>query len=144
MCSDPLKLWFCCIQSTGTAQARIQHKNLKNNAVGCKTLPGAPQNPQKSSPERAGTHQKRPRAATKRNKLRKKRPRCAQERKVSQHSANMAPTWPVWTSIFDGFPSSIQKCHISILEVSISNIFVSLNIEKRENEKKKTKSKNEK
>ena len=31
-CSDPLKLWFCCIQSTGTAQARIQHKTLKNNA----------------------------------------------------------------------------------------------------------------
>ena len=31
--SDPLKVWFCCNQSTGTAQARIQQKTSKNNAL---------------------------------------------------------------------------------------------------------------
>ena len=33
VCSDPLKLWFCYIQSTPTTQARVHSKTLKNKTL---------------------------------------------------------------------------------------------------------------
>ena len=83
MCSDPIELWFCHIQSVRTLQAHTYAKTSKNKR------PEAPKpirNPLKSKPERPQTHQNRPISDNKRSKKRKARPRSAQERKI-------VPTW---------------------------------------------------
>ena len=61
MCSDPIKLWFCHIQSVRTVQAHTLSKTSKNRRP---EAPKPTRNLLKSSPERSKTHKNQPSGAT--------------------------------------------------------------------------------
>ena len=86
VCSDPMKLWFCCIQSMTAVAAALREKTSKIIVLGGQNPPKSNQKCSKIEPRALQDAQKPAKRSNQRSKRRKMRPRSAQDRKI-------VPTW---------------------------------------------------